>query len=246
MPKTYIIGNWKMNQKIEDVTEFFKNLSSQIIGPDIQKWIAPQFIHIPQSIGLASPFQIQIGAQNCATEEKGAFTGEISPAGLKDIGAHFVILGHSERRSLYQESNEIIAQKLKMALAAGLVVVLCVGETLEEREKGLTSQVVLNQLKNSLGHTALNPQRIIIAYEPVWAIGTGKTATPEEAQEVHSEIRRFLTNLDPVAGQKTSLLYGGSVKPSNIKDLMDKPDINGALVGGASLKAQDFMGLCAI
>src|SRR5690606_13889865 len=141
MPKTYIVGNWKMNQSLEEVTKFFKSLEPHIIGPEVQKWIAPQFIHISQSILLASPFQIQIGAQNCGDSDSGAFTGEVSPKSLKDIGAHFVILGHSERRSLYGESSEVVAKKLKAVLANDLVAIICVGETLEEREQGLTSQV---------------------------------------------------------------------------------------------------------
>lgn len=246
MPKTYIVGNWKMNQSLEEIQAFFKTLEPAIQGPEVQKWIAPQFVHIPLAFDLASTFQIMVGAQNCAAEDAGAFTGEVSPKALKELGAHFVILGHSERRTLYKETNEAIYKKAQKALENELCVILCVGETLEERESGKTQEVVLNQLKNSLGDIALAPDKILVAYEPVWAIGTGKTASPEEAEAVHASIRNFLLQKDAVQGEQTAILYGGSVKPGNIKELLRMSNINGALVGGASLKPADFSALCTL
>lgn len=246
MPKTFIVGNWKMNQNLEEIQRFFKTLDPAIQGPEVQKWIAPQFVHIPLAFDLASSFQIMVGAQNCASSESGAYTGEVSAASLKELDVHFVILGHSERRSLYKEVDGEILAKAKTALKNDLAVIICVGETLEERDSGKTMEVVLSQLKNSLGDISLDPEKVLIAYEPVWAIGTGKTASPEEANEVHMEIRKFLVQKDAVQGEKTAILYGGSVKPSNIKDLLGKSDINGALVGGASLKADDYSQLCTL
>lgn len=246
MPKTYIVGNWKMNQSLEEVKTFFKTLGPSIQGLEVQKWIAPQFIHIPLAFDLASKLQIKVGAQNSAAENAGAFTGEVSPKALKELGTHFVILGHSERRSLYKETNEMILAKAKAVLKNDLAVIICVGETLEERESGKTKEIVLEQLKNSLGDISLNPEKILIAYEPVWAIGTGKTASPEEAEEVHASIRDFLLQKDAIQAEQTAILYGGSVKPDNIKELLAKANINGALVGGASLKAADFSNLCTL
>lgn len=222
-----IVGNWKMNQKIADIKFFFSE-----IPQGLEAWIAPQALHLPLCLSLAK--NIKIGAQNCAQKTSGAFTGETSAEALKDLGAHFVLIGHSERRQIFKESHAELLEKTTTALAQGLKVIFCVGETLEERESGRTMDVVKAQLMN----LPASPE-IIVAYEPVWAIGTGKVASPEQAQEVHAFIRQQLTE-----GAKTKILYGGSVKPDNVASLMSQKDIDGALVGGASLKAKDFLALC--
>jgi triosephosphate isomerase len=222
-----IVGNWKMNQKVADIQAFFAEMPA-----GLEAWVAPQALHLPLCLSLAK--NIKIGAQNCAQKTSGAFTGEISADALKDLGAHFVIIGHSERRQIFKETHEELLEKTHTALGLGLKVIFCVGETLAERESGKTMDVVKAQLNN----LPASPE-IIVAYEPVWAIGTGKVASPEQAQEVHAFIRQQLPN-----GQKTKILYGGSVKPDNVKTLMGQKDIDGALVGGASLKAKDFLALC--
>lgn len=242
--KTYIIGNWKMNHKLHELNEFFAEIDKADL-PAGNFWIAPQIAHIHCALEKSNQNNIKIGAQNCSNEEAGAFTGETSPIALKDIGASFVILGHSERRAIFSESDELINAKVKLAMESGLIPVLCVGETLSEREAGKTLEVVLGQVKAGLNAVKIKDEdSIIIAYEPVWAIGTGKTATPEQAGSVHSEIRKCLVDLYPQVGEKLSILYGGSVKPSNIDDLLKQENINGGLVGGASLKASDYIALC--
>jgi triosephosphate isomerase len=222
-----IVGNWKMNQKVADIQAFFAEMPATI-----EAWVAPQALHLPLCLSLAR--NIKIGAQNCAQKTSGAFTGETSAEALKDLGAHFVIIGHSERRQIFKETHGELLEKTQTALGQGLKVIFCVGETLAERESGKTMDVVKAQLNN----LPASPE-IIVAYEPVWAIGTGKVATPEQAQEVHAFIRQQLPN-----SEKTKILYGGSVKPENVKTLMGQKDIDGALVGGASLKAKDFLALC--
>jgi triosephosphate isomerase (TIM) len=231
-----IVGNWKMNQKTSDIKAFFEELPAATQG-----WIAPQSLHIPLCLSLSK--NIKIGAQNSAQKSSGAFTGEVSAEALKDLGAHFVILGHSERRQIFKETHSELSQKTQTAQAVGLKVIFCVGETLEEREAGTTMQVVKTQLTEGLKNVAADAE-FVIAYEPVWAIGTGKVATPEQAQEVHAFIRQELKALYPSTGEKMRILYGGSVKPDNVHSLMSQKDINGALVGGASLKAKDFLALC--
>lgn len=236
-----IVGNWKMNKSSQEVGEFF----SSLVMSHIQKeaWIAPQNIHIAQAIRASGA--IKIGAQNCSDQDSGAFTGETSPAALKDLGASFVLVGHSERRQIFQETNAMCAAKTKRALTHDLAVIYCVGETLAEREAGQTLAVVKQQLRQGLSDLAgWKPGQLIVAYEPVWAIGTGKVATPAQAQEVHAAIRSELKEMYSAAGQAVRLLYGGSVKPDNVKELMGQTDIDGALVGGASLKATDFLALC--
>lgn len=237
-----IVGNWKMNQTVADVTSFMEQLRS---GARKQEaWIAPQALHVPLAISLA-PAGVKIGAQNCSEKLSGALTGETSPAALKDIGAQFVLIGHSERRQLFQETSQGCALKIKTALSQGLVVIYCVGETLTERERGHTLEVVTEQLRRGLSDLgAFAPEQLIVAYEPVWAIGTGKVASPSQAQEVHAGIRKELSELLGTPGAQIKLLYGGSVKPDNVVELMQQHDIDGALVGGASLKASDFLALC--
>lgn len=244
MAKNYMIGNWKMNQSLEDMSHFFNALKKEELSKG-NFWIAPMSIHIAKSLELTQESQFKIGAQNASEQNHGAFTGETSAHSLKELGAHFVILGHSERRALYSESDSLINKKVKKALEEKLIPVLCVGETLEEREANKTLDIVLTQIKSGLKNIKLtNPNELILAYEPVWAIGTGKTASPEQAEDVHFAIRKLLVELYGDLGSELSILYGGSVKPENVIELLEKPNINGGLVGGASLKAESFASLC--
>jgi len=243
MRKLFIAGNWKMNTstaETESLLKAFIPLVSDVQNIDIA--VCPPFVYLHKAVYLTQSSNIQVGAQNCYFESKGAFTGEIAPEMLKDIGCAYVIIGHSERRHIFGETDDGIHLKVKKALSAGLKVILCVGELLEEREADKTETVVETQLSGGLkdlSHEDL--AGITIAYEPVWAIGTGKTATPDQAQEVHAFIRGWLRNQynENVSGQ-CRIQYGGSVKPENAKTLLEQPDIDGALVGGASLKADSF------
>lgn len=232
-----------MNQTMSDLDSFFSEMTSANLDNG-NFWIAPQAIHIAKALELSSS-TFKIGAQTCSEHDFGAYTGEVSATSLKDMGAHFVILGHSERRAIFGENDTAINAKVKKVLASKLIPILCVGESLQERENGKTLDVVLGQLKEALRDVRLTVATdLLIAYEPVWAIGTGKTATPEQAEEVHAAIRSLLTELYSEIGKDISILYGGSVKPENVKDLLAMPNINGGLVGGASLKAQDYSKLC--
>ena len=239
----HIVGNWKMNQTLSQISDFFVEMTKMKMELKCKAWIAPQSLHIPILKEIAfTTGAIQIGAQNCCEHESGAYTGEISPVALADIGAEFVIIGHSERRSLYNETNERLNKKVLLALKHGLKVIYCVGESLEERETNKTFNVIETQMTIGLKDLSADlATKLIIAYEPVWAIGTGKTASAEQAEEVHAFIRSMLqTN-----AEQTIILYGGSVKPDNIDSLLSKENIDGALVGGASLKASDFKQLCS-
>lgn len=262
--KTFIAGNWKMNQTRTEIKNFFNILSSEKIAtlPNAEAWIAPQFIHIDYVKSLITSnsssgccacscsakeetlsSSIKVGAQNCSSKEKGALTGDVSAKAIADSGCHFVIIGHSERRSIFKEDPILLKEKVQQALSNKLKVIFCIGETLAERERGDAFSVVAAQLRESLQGTESSyfGQEILLAYEPVWAIGTGKTATPAEAQEMHSFIRRNLAEeLKISTAKETPILYGGSVTPQNIEELLRQPDINGALVGGASLKGVDF------
>ncbi len=243
-PKTYMVGNWKMNHSTHQVNEFFNDLKKEDIGPG-NFWIAPQSIHIHKAVQKTNELPLKIGAQNCSDHDSGAFTGEISPASLKDMEADFVILGHSERRAIFKETDKMINKKVKAALKNKLAPILCVGETLDQREADKTLEVVIGQVKAGLEGVALtSAEELLVAYEPVWAIGTGKTASPEQAEEVHAQIRAALKELYPECGAQISIIYGGSVKPANVDDLLKQPNVNGGLVGGASLKAGDFAQLC--
>lgn len=241
--EVHIVGNWKMNQTLEEISKFFIEMSKMKMELKCKAWIAPQSIHIPILKEIAfTTGSIQIGAQNCCEHESGAFTGEISPLALADIGVEFVIIGHSERREIYGEQNELLNKKILMALKHGLKVIYCVGETLAQREAQQTFNVIETQLNLGLKNFPLELAHLLmIAYEPVWAIGTGKTATAQEAEEVHAFIRTKLA----FKADQAIILYGGSVKPDNIDSLLRQENIDGALVGGASLKAQDFRALCS-
>lgn len=241
--EVHIVGNWKMNQTMHEISNFFIEMTKMKMELKCKAWIAPQALHIPILKEIAfTTGQIQVGAQNCSNHDSGAFTGETSPAALADIGAEFVIIGHSERRTIFGEGNQLLNEKVLAGLKHNLKVIYCVGETLAERESNATFKVIEEQLSVGLKNLPADKSHLLlIAYEPVWAIGTGKVATAEQAEEVHAFIRGKLTyNKD-----QTIILYGGSVKPDNIDSLLRKENIDGALVGGASLKAQDFRQLCS-
>ncbi len=241
MRTTYMLGNWKMNQSVEEVNSFCTEFAKASLETKAVCGIAPQALHL-QLLKDQAPPKLWLGTQNCAEHLQGAYTGEISPAAVRDFGAQFTLVGHSERRHIYGESDKTLNNKVKLALGCGLTVVFCIGETLEEREANQTEAVLKHQLSTGLNEVAAT-SKIVIAYEPVWAIGTGKTATPEMAQETHAFVRKTMAQLGHDAAS-TSILYGGSVKPDNVKGLLACADIDGALVGGASLKAQDFLALC--
>jgi len=238
----YFVGNWKMNKSFGDLEVFFSNIESQ----NCHQWIAPQTIELfrlKQMLGENN--KIQVGSQNHGHKTSGAFTGETSIEQLHELQIDFTIVGHSERRQIFHETDEQIREKVKLSLERHIPVILCIGETLEERENEVTFKVIENQTKSALqGVTPAEFSNLLIAYEPVWAIGTGKTATPEQAQEVHSFIRKILKELFGEQSEVTPILYGGSVKPNNVKDLMAMDDIDGALIGGASLDIESYNQLC--
>jgi triosephosphate isomerase len=241
--KTIIAGNWKMNQTRKEIDVFFNGLKEQNFTPKCETWIAAQTLQLQYIQESARPYSfIKVGAQTVSEHNFGAYTGETAAASLKDMGFSFTLVGHSERRALFNESNEMLNAKIKKALENNLKVVYCVGETLEQREAKQAYNVIQSQLHEGLQGINLNPDNIVIAYEPVWAIGTGKTATPKIAGEIHTFIRGLLKEQGGRAAD-ISLLYGGSVKPSNIDELLKVKDIDGALVGGASLKPADFAAL---
>lgn len=244
MRKPVIAGNWKMYKLLSEAVETGLALKPLVANANhCEVVIAPVFVQIKTVADRLEGSNINVAAQDCAPVEKqSANTGEISAEMLKDVGASHIIIGHSERRQFYYESDNSVNQKTKACLASGLTAIVCVGEMLAEREAGKAEGVVKTQVVNGLeGLTTADMERIIIAYEPVWAIGTGKTATPEQAQEMHAFIRQILSEIHGNAvADSTRILYGGSVKPENIKELMDQEDIDGALVGGASLEANSF------
>ncbi|CAH2030673.1 triose-phosphate isomerase [Trichlorobacter ammonificans] len=238
-----IAGNWKLFKNLSETRELLQELAPRVAGVSgVEIIVAPVFTALTTAVQAAMGTTIRVAAQDCFWEEEGAFTGEVAPGLLKDAGCSHVIIGHSERRQYFGETDATVNRKIKAACAAGLTVLFCVGETLAEREAGTTFTVIETQLRTGLaGVTAADLQRLIIAYEPVWAIGTGKTASNEQAQEVHARIRTLLVSLyDQAAADALRILYGGSVKPENIRGLMGQQDIDGALVGGASLKADSF------
>jgi triosephosphate isomerase len=246
--KPLMAANWKMNLSLGEARELISAIKQAPIDfGTVDVLIAPPFTTLPLACDLLAGTSVFVAGQNMHWEQQGAFTGEVSPLMLKEIGCSHVILGHSERRTLFFETSELINKKALTAREAGLVPIVCIGETLEEREAGKTFLIVETQLNESLASFIgkINPdQNFILAYEPVWAIGTGKTATPVQAQEVHKYIRDWLAkNLDPDVGDAVRILYGGSVKPDNISELMAQPDIDGALIGGASLKADSFFSI---
>ncbi|HDI78688.1 MAG TPA: triose-phosphate isomerase [Desulfobacteraceae bacterium] len=238
-----IAGNWKMNLSLSEAEELVHSIGKKAQTlDDRDTLIAPPFILIAALSPLAEKYGIILAGQNMHWEDRGAYTGEVSGKMLKEAGCTHVIIGHSERRNIFREDDNMINQKTKKALEIGLTPILCIGEKLNEREKNRTIEVIGSQLEKDLNGVDLNANGIIIAYEPVWAIGTGKTATPSQAQEVHEFIRDFLKNsYSQEISEETLILYGGSVRPENISQLMAQPDIDGVLVGGASLKAETFI-----
>lgn len=244
--KYYIVGNWKMNQSMADINQFITDLGELSAERQYEAWIAPQAIHMSSLLEKSAASKINVGSQNISDNDSGAHTGELSPSSVLDLGASFTLIGHSERRAIYKEDNDFINRKVLLCLEKGLDVIFCCGESLEERDKGMTESVVSHQIEEGLKSVPTNLRKnIIIAYEPVWAIGTGKTASPEQAEEVHLYIRTKLTELwDTESSHQVALLYGGSVKPANVEGLLTQPNIDGALVGGASLKGADFKALC--
>jgi triosephosphate isomerase len=239
----YIAGNWKMHKTRAEAAELAKAQVTQLKDGKHKYLAAPSFTLLETVGPIVKGTNIRLGAQNCAAEEQGAHTGEVSVLQLKDLGVQTVILGHSERRHVYHEDDALINRKVKLALKHGFEVILCVGELLEEREAGRAEQVCETQTVKGLeGVSAADLDRIVIAYEPVWAIGTGRTATPEDADAVHAFIRKVIAGLyNQTAAEKIIIQYGGSVKPENAAQLMAKENIDGALVGGAALKAETFV-----
>nr|VFJ67537.1 MAG: triosephosphate isomerase [Candidatus Kentron sp. FW] len=245
--RTLVAGNWKMNGTIDSakslVTEIKAGLG-QVKNTELA--ICPPFVYIPTVASIIEGTDIALGAQNLAKEDPGAFTGEIAAPMLTDIGCTYVIVGHSERRAYYGETDSLVAQKFVRAQKEGLIPIVCVGELLEEREAGETEKVVARQLDaviDAAGVSAL--ENSVIAYEPVWAIGTGKTATPDQAQDVHKFIRSRISDKDASVAEKVRIQYGGSVNAGNATELFAMPDIDGGLIGGASLKSADFLTICA-
>lgn len=239
----FIAGNWKMNKTVGEALDLVRELKKAISGvKEVEVAVAPPFTALYAVRRELEGTPIRLAAQNLYWEEKGAFTGEVSPLMLKEVGCHYVIIGHSERRQFFGETDETVNRRIKAALAQGLKVIFCMGETLKEREEGRTFSVVERQMSGGLkGLGDKELRNIVTAYEPVWAIGTGKTATPEQAEEVHRFIREKVEKLySRKVSEEIRIQYGGSVTPENIKGLMSQPDIDGALVGGASLKAESF------
>ncbi len=241
-----VAGNWKMNKTYEEGRTLVKEVVGQLQPSDTLVILCPPFMHLNGISGQIKDMRnLKLGAQNCHQESAGAYTGEISASMLQSVGAEFVILGHSERREYFGETDELIAKKIDAALGAGLRPIYCCGEKLDVREAGGHADLVSNQIETALFH--LSPEdfgKVVIAYEPVWAIGTGKTATSQQAQEMHAHIRNLIASkYGPEVAAFTSILYGGSCNPSNAKELFAQPDVDGGLIGGASLKAADFVAI---
>ena len=246
MRKKIIAGNWKMHKNAEQTEDLLNELIAKIpTDTDVQIIVAPTFVNLASAVDHLEFTNIDVAAQNVHQAEAGAFTGEVSADMLKSVGVNTVILGHSERRAIFHETDALIAAKVNTALTHEMTVIFCFGEELKDRQTKNHFNVVENQLKDGLFHiNANNWEKIVLAYEPVWAIGTGETASPEQAQEMHEFIRRtVLTAFGPDIADNVSILYGGSVKPDNAKEIFSKPDVDGGLIGGAALKADDFVAI---
>ena len=248
MRKNLVAGNWKMNTTVAEGVQLAKEVNEAVAAAGELKCdvvIGVPFTHLTSVKNVINIEKVGLSAENCANKEKGAYTGEVSAAMVASTGANYVILGHSERREYYNETPEILKEKVDLALANGLKVIFCCGESLELREAGTYEDFIKAELKDSLFHLSAEQfANIVIAYEPIWAIGTGKTATSDQAEEVHAFIRSFLAEkYGETVANDTTILYGGSCKPSNAPELFAKPNIDGGLIGGASLKAADFMGI---
>lgn len=246
MRKNVVAGNWKMNTTLEEGVELANQINSLLKGKKVNcdVVICVPFTHLTSVNAVIEPELVKLGAENCSEQEKGAYTGEVSAAMVKSTGATHVILGHSERRQYFGENNEQLLAKTKLALANGLTPIFCIGEVLEERENGTYNEVVKGQVEALFELSAEDFGKIILAYEPVWAIGTGKTATAEQAQDMHAHIRSVIASkYGKEVADNTSILYGGSCKPTNAAELFAKPDVDGGLIGGAALKADSFLGI---
>jgi len=248
MRKVFVAGNWKMNTDSHNGVKLAEGVVSgckEMADHEVDVAVCPPFVYLQQVGAALSSSRVALGAQDVYFEQKGAFTGEISAAMLKDAGCTYAICGHSERRHVIGETDELINKKVKAVIASGLLPILCVGELIEQRKREQTEEVVTRQLKEGLaGLTDEKVAAVTIAYEPVWAIGTGLTATPEQAQEVHALIRKLLAQMyDRTIAEEIRIQYGGSVKPDNAREIMQKEDVDGCLVGGASLKADDFVAI---
>lgn len=247
MRKKIVAGNWKMNSTYQEGIDLALAINQLVIEKahkDVVVVVAPPFTHIAEVNKVVDNDRVFVAGQNCATENSGAFTGEVSAEMLWSAGADFVILGHSERRTYYGETNDLLNVKVKRAIEFNLTPIYCVGEVLAEREANKHFDVIKEQIEKVLFDLSKEDfEKVVIAYEPVWAIGTGKTASPEQAQEIHKFIRDLLTAKFGESAKKTSILYGGSCKPSNAQELFANPDVDGGLIGGASLNANDFLAI---
>ncbi len=246
MRKNVVAGNWKMNTTLEEGVELANQINSLLKGKTVNcdVVVCVPFTHLTSVNAVLESELVKLGAENCSEHEKGPYTGEVSAAMVKSTGATHVILGHSERRQYFGENNEQLLAKTKLALANGLTPIFCVGEVLEERENGTYNDVVKCQVEALFDLSAEDFGKIIIAYEPVWAIGTGKTATAEQAQDMHAHIRKVIEDkYGKEVAEDTSILYGGSCKPGNAPELFAKPDVDGGLIGGAALEAESFLGI---
>jgi len=244
--RRFVAGNWKMHGSSAAVQDYLANLDTGIDEVDAEVAVCPPFVYVPQMAAAASGRPLAVGAQDvCDKAGPGAYTGEVSAAMLADIGCTHVIVGHSERRHLYGEEDDTVSEKFALAQEAGLTPILCVGETLEQREAGDTEAVLRRQLGTVLADCRVAAfERAIVAYEPVWAIGTGRTATPEQAQSAHAFLRALIAREDGTIADRVRIVYGGSVKPDNAGAVFASEDVDGALVGGASLEAESFLAIC--
>lgn len=247
MRRPFVAGNWKMNLNRAECEALTKGIAAGLEGDKVEVGVCPPFPYLDVVVAAAAGSKIGVGAQNMYHEANGAYTGETSAAMLLDVGCKYVILGHSERRNVLGESNEDVNKKLVAALTAGLTPIVCVGELLEQRESGQTMSVIQEQFDGSFaGVSAADLVKCVIAYEPVWAIGTGKVATPEQAEEVHADLRNLMQQrYNAETAESVRIQYGGSVKPDNAAELLSQPNIDGALVGGASMKADSFLAIIA-
>lgn len=245
MRKKIVAGNWKMNKILQEGTELARTINRQVEDNGTVIVLCTPFIHLTEVSKVITKDSLYLGAQNCASESSGAYTGEISVDMIRSTGADYVIIGHSERRSYYHEDDNLLNKKVKLALAGELIPIFCCGEVLAERQSGKHMQVVRNQIEKGLFDLSVEDfSKVVIAYEPVWAIGTGVNATSEQAQEMHKAIRDLIAEkFGNQVAENISILYGGSCKPSNAKELFANPDVDGGLIGGASLNAADFMGI---
>lgn len=247
MRQKLVVGNWKMHGSRDSVTGLLQGIQDGSAGleSNVEIGVCPTYIHLGLASGLLGAGSIKLGAQNVYCKPEGAFTGEVSAEMLAEYDVSYVIVGHSERREVFRESDQLVAEKFVAVQSANMIPILCVGESLADREQGVTAQVVLSQLDAVIqlaGITAF--AKAVIAYEPIWAIGTGQTASPQQAQEVHALLRGHLAKQDPSLSEGIRIIYGGSVKSANASELFSQPDIDGGLVGGASLQAEEFISIC--